>query len=63
MLDAATGAQLVQVDVGGSVVASPAVTSEGWVVIGDTSGILWCIGGESRVCRRLAVSSCTDCVR
>lgn len=45
MLDAGTGTQLARVDVGGSVVASPAVTSEGWIVVGDTSGILWCIGG------------------
>lgn len=52
VLDAASGAQLVQVDVGGSVTASPAVTASGWLVVGDTSGILWCIGGGFLVCGR-----------
>ena len=47
VLDAASGQQLAEVDVGGSVSASPAVTAQGWVVVGDASGVVWSLGGTS----------------
>jgi outer membrane protein assembly factor BamB len=46
VVEAATGHEVWETDVGGRFIASPAV-SDGRIVIGNDDGVLYCIGGQA----------------